>query len=79
MRIEANEAKEKLYEIIGKLEYGEEEKCVITMKGQPVAAIVSYENAPRKIKLGVAKGKIKVPSFEEWQAMDKEVAEMFGV
>ena len=36
------QTKEKLYELLGMLEDGEENQIVITRKGKPVAKIISY-------------------------------------
>ncbi len=77
MRIEAEQAKDTLYELLGKLEYGQEQQIIITKRGLPVAKLVDYYGSPYATKTGVAKGKINVPSEEEWKAMDEEIDQMF--
>ena len=55
------QTKEKLYELLGMLEDGEENQIVITRKGKPVAKIISYSEEPASYRVGVAKGKFVVP------------------
>ena len=76
MRIEASEVKEKLYELLGKLEYGEENMVVITHRGQPVARLVDYYSNPLLHKLGLAKGKLSVP--DDFDPNNEEITELFG-
>lgn len=76
MRIEASEAKEKLYELLGKLEYGEENMVVITHRGQPVARLVDYYSNPLPRRLGLAKGKLSVP--DDFDSDNEELSELFG-
>ena len=77
MRIEANQAKDNLYEMLGKLEYGEETLYIITRRGEPVAKLVNYHADPYQKKIGVAKGVFKVP--DDFDADNEEIAKLFGV
>ncbi len=61
MRVDYEEFKEKLPELMGKVQYGDEHQIVITKKGLPVAKLVDYYNPPRGVKIGVAKGEFTVP------------------
>ncbi len=79
MRIDINEAEGKLSELVGKVVFGGENQVVITKNGAPVARITDYYNPPRGVKIGVAKGKFIAPSLEEFDSMNDEIAEMFGV
>ena len=76
MRIEADQAKDKLFEMLGKLEYGEESLYVITRRGEPVAKLVDYHSDPYAKKVGVAKGVFTVP--DDFDSDDAEIAKMFG-
>ena len=63
MYINVEQAKSQMYELLGKLEDGEENQIVITRKGKPVAKITEYynEDEPLTSRIGVAKGKFTVP------------------
>ena len=77
MRIEADQVKDKLYEMLGKLEYGEERIYIITRRGEPVAKLVDYHKDPYEKKIGVAKGVFTVP--DDFDADNEEIAKLFGV
>ena len=76
MRIEADQVKDKLYEMLGKLEYGEERQFIITKRGMPVAKLVDYYSSPYQQKVGVAKGQFTVP--DDFDADNEEIAKLFG-
>ncbi|MBQ9595232.1 MAG: type II toxin-antitoxin system prevent-host-death family antitoxin [Synergistaceae bacterium] len=46
MDVSVMQAKERLYELLGMLEDGEENQIVITRKGKPVAKIMDYYRDP---------------------------------
>ncbi|MBQ7733625.1 MAG: hypothetical protein IJT58_06360 [Synergistaceae bacterium] len=77
MRIEASEAKEKLYQLLGELEYDEEKVYIITHKDRPVAILGNYDYIPLPRKMGVAKGQFTVP--DDFDDEDEEINKMFGV
>ncbi len=77
MRIEADQVKDKLYEMLGKLEYGEERQYIITRRGEPVAKLVDYYSDPYEKKIGVAQGVFTVP--DDFDADNEEIAKLFGV
>ena len=74
--VSIKEAKEKLPELVGLIATEQEDDAVIMINGKPAAKIVRYE-PPRKRIIGIAKGKFKIPSEEDWKKMDKEIEEMF--
>ena len=76
-RVEYDEFKEKLPELMGKVQYGNEE-IVIMKNGLPVAILTDYYSKPQKIKIGVADGKFIIPDDFDTMMSD-EIAEMFGV
>ena len=77
MRIEASEVPEKLYEMLGKLEYGEERLYIITRRGEPIAKLVDYYQDPYAKKIGIAEGQFEVP--DDFDADNEEIAKLFGV
>ena len=78
MDVSVMQAKERLYELLGMLEDGEENQIVITRKGKPVAKIMDYYRDPAPAqRIGIAKGKFTVP--DDFDADNEEIAKMFGV
>ena len=78
MRIDIEEAKGKLPELVGKVVFGGENQIVITKRGMPVVKLIDYYNPPRGVKIGTAKGEFSVPDDFDTMMSD-EIAEMFGV
>ena len=76
-RVEYEEFKEKLPELMGKVQYGNEE-IVIMKNGLPVAILTDYYSKPQEVKIGVADGKFIIPDDFDTMMSD-EIAEMFGV
>jgi len=70
------DAKEQFADLVTQLDTHRQDKIVLTYNEKPV---IEMTRAPKKIcgkRIGVAKGKFKVPAeFDDW---DKEVLEMFG-
>ena len=77
MRVDIEEAQEKLSELIGKVVFGGENQVIITKHGVPVAKITDYYSKPQGVKLGVADGLFEVPDDFDTMMSD-EIAEMFG-
>ena len=72
------EAKTNFSKIIAMLENREEKEVIVAKAGKPVVKIVlwnEYENVSKRI--GIAKGKFKVP--DDIDECNDEIARMFGV
>lgn len=72
------EAKTNFSKIIAMLENREEKEVVVAKAGKPVVKIVlwnEYEDVSKRI--GIAKGKFKVP--DDIDECNDEIARMFGV
>ncbi|MBQ2615870.1 MAG: type II toxin-antitoxin system prevent-host-death family antitoxin [Synergistaceae bacterium] len=78
MRIDIEEAKGKLPELVGKVVFGGENQVIITKRGMPVAKLIDYYSKPQGVKLGVADGLFEIPDDFDTMMSD-EIAEMFGV
>ncbi len=80
MQVNIFDAKTDLSKLIKMLENQEEESITIARNGKPVAKLIPYEKEKESRKLGIAKNRLKDHSFswEEWEAMDKEIEELFG-
>ena len=50
MRVEFDEFKEKLPELMGRVLYSDEHQVIITKNGTPVAKLVDYYNEPRGVR-----------------------------
>lgn len=69
------QAKSTLSRLVESIEQGEEREIIISRNGRPVAKLVPLDKVPVGKRLGIAKGKFKVPdSIDEHNA---EVARMF--
>lgn len=77
MRVDYEEFKEKLPELMGKVQYGDEQ-IIITKNGFPVARLTDYYSKPCGVKIGIAKGLFSVPDDFDTMMSD-EISEMFGV
>jgi antitoxin (DNA-binding transcriptional repressor) of toxin-antitoxin stability system len=91
MKVSAEYAQEHFADILTAIDTGEEVE--LTRPGQPSVRLMLVEPAPVKKQhlngkriLGAGRGEMRVPSFEEWQAMDTATwttperprAELFG-
>jgi len=75
-QVNMHEAKTNLSKLVAQVERGEE--IVITRAGTPAARLVPVAQAkPGKRKLGGWEGKVKMPSDAEWEAMDREIEQLF--
>lgn len=77
MRVDYEEFKEKLPELMGKVQFGDEQ-IIITKNGFPVARLTDYYSRPGGVKIGIAKGLFSVPDDFDTM-MGDEISEMFGV
>jgi prevent-host-death family protein len=69
------QAKSSLSRLVEAIERGQEREIVIARNGRPAAKLVPVDAAPAGKRIGVAKGKFKVP--DSIDAHNKEVARMF--
>ncbi len=69
------EAKSSLSRLVEAIEQGREREIVIARNGRPAARLVPVEAVPAGKRLGVAKGKFKVP--DDIDAHNAEVADLF--
>lgn len=75
-RVNMHEAKTHLSRLVERVEGGEE--IVISRAGKPAAKLVPVaEKRPGKRTLGVWKGKMQMPTDEEWAEMDEEIIKLF--
>lgn len=69
------EAKSSLSRLVEAIEQGREREIVIARNGRPAARLVPVEAVPVGKRLGVAKGKFKVP--DDIDSHNAEVAALF--
>ncbi len=70
------EAKTQLSKLVERAAKGED--IVIAKNGEPVAVLVAPERvAPAKREFGFLKGKLRLPTDEEWKKSDDDVRRMF--
>jgi prevent-host-death family protein len=72
------EAKTHLSRLVDAVESGVEKEVVIARNGKPAARLVPVEDKPKKIRLGLARGKYPAMSLEEFNALDEEIAKLFN-
>lgn len=74
--VNMHEAKTQLSRLVARVEGGEQ--IVITRAGKPAAKLVPVSHVkPGKRKLGGWEGKMRMPSDAEWEAMDREIEQLF--
>ena len=61
MQVNILEAKTELSRLIRLVETGKEESVIIARYGKPVVKLTPYTDVPVNKRIGVAKGKLKVP------------------
>ncbi len=72
------EAKTTLSRLVEAVESGAESEIIIARNGKPAARLVPLAQAPAaKRRLGLLAGKYPPMNYEDFQAMDAEVAKMF--
>lgn len=69
------QAKSSLSRLVETIEQGLEREIIIARNGRPAAKLVPMDNVPAGKRIGVAKGKFKVP--DSIDAHNDEVARMF--
>jgi prevent-host-death family protein len=69
------QAKSSLSRLVQAIEEGREREILITRNGRPAAKLVPVGVAPAGKRIGVAKGKFKVP--DDIDAHNAEVARLF--
>lgn len=69
------QAKSSLSRLVEAIEQGQEREIVIARNGRPVAKLVPMDAMPAGKRIGVAKGKFKVP--DSLDAHSDEVARLF--
>ena len=69
------QAKSSLSRLVEAIEQGQEREIVIARNGRPAAKLVPIDAVPAGKRIGVAKGKFKVPDSIDTQ--NAEVARMF--
>jgi prevent-host-death family protein len=69
------QAKSTLSRLVESIEQGQEREIVIARNGRPAARLVPIDSLPSGKRIGVAKGKFKVP--DSIDAHNAEVASQF--
>lgn len=69
------EAKSSLSRLVESIEQGREREIVIARNGRPAAKLVAIDSVIAGKRLGIAKGKFKVP--DSIDAHNAEVAQLF--
>jgi len=69
------QAKSTLSRLVEAIEQGQEREIIIARNGRPAAKLVPMDTVPAGKRIGVAKGKFKVP--DSIDAHNEEVARMF--
>ncbi len=74
------DAKTNLSKLVSDVERGVESEVIIARNGRPAARIVPISEArPTQRRLGLMAGKFPPMELEDFNALDAEVAELFGV
>ena len=61
MQVNIREAKTNLSNLVRLIETGKEESIIIARHGKPVVKMTIYNDAPVSKRIGVAKGRLKLP------------------
>ncbi len=70
------QAKSSLSRLVEAIEQGEEREIVIARNGRPAARLVPINPTPAGTRIGIAKGKFKVP--DDIDKYNEEVARLFA-
>lgn len=73
--VNMQQAKSSLSRLVKAIEQGEEREIIIARNGRPAAKLVPMDAVPAGKRIGVAKGKFKVP--DSIDAHNAEVASLF--
>ena len=71
------EAKSSLSRLVEAVESGSEREIIIARNGKPAAKLVAIHAGSTGKRLGVARGKFKVP--ENIYAHNEDIAKLFGI
>ena len=72
------EAKTHFSQLVDELVSGRTDCVRVSRRGTPVVQItIIRDDPPKRPKLGIAKGKFRLPTWEEDKAMDREIEGMF--
>lgn len=75
--VNMHEAKTGLSKLVAEIESGAKQEIIIARNGKPVARLVPIEQPVKKQRLlGIAEGLFEF-DYEEFQAQDKVIQEMF--
>ncbi|MDR2974328.1 MAG: type II toxin-antitoxin system prevent-host-death family antitoxin [Propionibacteriaceae bacterium] len=72
------EAKTNLSKLVDSVERGEETEIILARNGRPAARLTRIEYRPKPSLLGIARGKFSF-NTEAFDAMDDDIADMFGL
>jgi len=73
------EAKTHFSQLVDELVSGRTDCVRVSRRGVPVVQITIIRNdPPKRPKIGFAKGRFHLPSWEEDKAMDREIEKMFA-
>lgn len=64
--VEVDEWPDRLYEMLGKLEYGVERMFIITQNGVPVAKLVDYHQSPYEERVAYRERPYEPPDFSAY-------------
>jgi antitoxin (DNA-binding transcriptional repressor) of toxin-antitoxin stability system len=69
------QAKSSLSRLVDDIEQGREREIIIARNGHPAAKLVPMDSVPAQKRIGIAKGKFKVP--DSIDAHNQDVARLF--
>ncbi|HZZ36853.1 MAG TPA: type II toxin-antitoxin system prevent-host-death family antitoxin [Caulobacteraceae bacterium] len=70
------DAKNSLSRLVEAVESGAESEIIIARNGKPAARLVPLEAKPKRVRLGLAKGKFALP--DDFDRDNAEIARLFG-
>ena len=74
------EAKTRLSQLVSAVESGAEDEIIIARDGKPAARLVPLSQSPKRgMRLGLLEGEFPPMSVEDFNALDEEVAKLFGL
>ena len=74
------EAKTRLSQLVSAVESGAEDEIIIARDGKPAARLVPIAQSKKEgMRLGLLQGQFPPMSLEDFNALDEEVARLFGL
>ncbi|OBZ93201.1 prevent-host-death protein [Pararhizobium polonicum] len=74
------EAKTRLSQLVSAVESGAEDEIIIARDGKPAARLVPLSQSQKRgMRLGLLEGQFPPMSLEDFNALDEEVAKLFGL